>query len=139
MTSPPASSDSDGVARLAEVVFPAQLNHHGTYFAGAALGLMSRAALVAACRAAHDDVVMAACKRSEFCSPVYAGELVEAVARLERVGRRSMTVTVEMVAETLTTGERRRAAVGQFEMVAVTGAPDAPGTDDVAELAGRSR
>ncbi|HVX21321.1 MAG TPA: hotdog domain-containing protein [Acidimicrobiales bacterium] len=141
MTALAGGPEAAGDAHLAEVVFPGQLNHHGTYFAGAALGLMSRAALVAARRTARGDVVMAACERSEFRSPIYAGELVEATARVERVGRRSMTVAVEMVAEVLTTGERRRAAFGQFEMVSVDGAPSVPdggsADGDEADLFGR--
>lgn len=133
----------DQVARLAEVVFPGQLNHHGTYFAGAALSFMSRAALVAACRTARGDVVMAACEHSEFCSPVHAGDLVEATARVERVGCRSMTVVVDVMAESLITGDRRRAAFGQFEMVAVDGPvtqshPD-DGAGDEIDLLGGAR
>ena len=47
------------------------------------------------------------------------GELVELTARIERVGRSSMTVSVDMIAETLVTGSRRIAVRGSFEMVAV--------------------
>lgn len=123
MTPPAAPPGTTDTTRLAEIVFPGHLNAHGTYFAGAALGLMGRAAFVAARRSARCEVVMAACRRSEFCSPVHPGELVEASARVERSGRRSMTVAVEMVAEALTTGERRRAAFGEFEMVVLGSQP----------------
>jgi acyl-CoA hydrolase len=106
-------------------VFPGQLNHHGTYFGGAGLALMSRAAFVAASRAARADVVIAAVDQVEFRCPVLVGDLVEATARVERHGTRSMTVAVEVVAEVLRTGERRHALQGRFEMVAV----DAAGSD----------
>jgi acyl-CoA hydrolase len=105
------------VALISEVVLPAQLNHHGTYFGGAALSLMAKAAVVAATRVARADVVMAACERVDFGEPVGLGELVEAFASVERIGRRSMTVAVEVYAERMQTGERRRVIWGSFQMV----------------------
>ncbi len=105
------------VALISEVVLPAQLNHHGTYFGGAALSLMAKAAVVAATRVARADVVMAACERVDFGGSVELGELVEAFASVERIGRRSMTVAVEVYAERMQTGERRRVIWGTFLMV----------------------
>jgi acyl-CoA hydrolase len=84
---------------IADVVFPEQLNHRGTLFGGAAIALMDRAAFVAASR--------------------------EATAVVERRGRRSMTVSVVVVAETLATGERREAVRGSFHMVTVA-SPTSP-------------
>jgi acyl-CoA hydrolase len=54
--------------------------------------------------------------------PVRVGELVELTARVERVGRSSMTVTVDAISEGLTSGTRRLAVRGSFEMVAVDAA-----------------
>lgn len=104
---------------LADVVFPEHLNHHGTFFGGAGLALMSRAAFVAASRECRHDVVMASCERVDFHTPVEVGDLVEARATVEQVGNRSMRVAVEVVAEALRTGHRRPAMRGTFHMVAV--------------------
>lgn len=104
---------------IADVVFPGDLNHHGTYFGGAGLALMSRAAFVAASRECRADVVVAACERVDFHAPVEVGDLVEARATVEEVGNRSMLVAVEVVAETLRTGRRREAMRGTFHMVAL--------------------
>jgi len=41
------------------------------------------------------------------------------VARVERVGRSSMTVAVDMIREDLISGRRQSAVHGTFEMVAV--------------------
>lgn len=111
--------------RFVEMVFPEQANHYGTLFGGNALSLMGKAAFVAATRRARCAVVMATSDKVQFHEPVLVGELVELTASVERIGRSSMTVAVEMVAETLVTGRRRVAVRGSFEMVAVdaTGRP----------------
>lgn len=101
------------------MVFPEQANHYGTLFGGNALSLMGKAAFVAATRRARCAVVMATSDKVEFHEPVRVGELVELTARVERIGRTSMTVGVDVVAETLISGKRRLAMRGSFEMVAV--------------------
>ncbi|WP_427791492.1 acyl-CoA thioesterase [Brevundimonas diminuta] len=105
--------------RFAEMVFPDQANHYGALFAGAGLALLSKAAFVAASRRARGDVVMARSEATDFHTPVRVGELLDLSARVVRVGRSSLTVQVEGVAETLSTGARRPALSGRFEMVAV--------------------
>ena len=105
--------------RFVELVFPEQANHYGTLFGRRALSLMGKAAFVAATRRARRAVVMATSDKVQFHEPVRVGELVELTARVERVGRSSMTVIVEVVAEALVSGDRRVAMRGSFEMVAV--------------------
>ncbi len=105
--------------RFAEIVFPEQANHYGTLFGGTALNLMSKAAAIAAARRAGGSVVMARSDRVDFHMPVLVGQLVELIARVERVGRSSMTVKVDVVAETLGKADRKLAMRGSFEMVAV--------------------
>lgn len=105
--------------RFAEIVFPEQANHYGTLFGGTALNLMSKAAAIAAARRAGGSVVMARSDRVDFHMPVLVGQLVELIARVERVGRSSMTVKVDVVAETLGKSDRKLAMRGSFEMVAV--------------------
>lgn len=106
--------------RFVEMVFPEQANHYGTLFGGHALSLMGKAAFVAATRRARCAVVMATSEKVAFHEPVRVGELVELTAEVTRVGRSSMTVTVEVIAEALISGERRLAVRGAFEMVAVS-------------------
>jgi acyl-CoA hydrolase len=102
-----------------EMIFPDQANHYGTLFGGNALSLMGKAAFVAATRWARRSVVMATSEKVEFHVPVRVGDLLELTASVERVGRSSMTVVVEAVAESLLSGDRRVAVRGSFEMVAV--------------------
>ncbi|MCP4615056.1 MAG: acyl-CoA thioesterase [Bradyrhizobium sp.] len=105
--------------RFVEMVFPEHANHYGTLFGGHALSLMGKAAFVAATRRARCAVVTATSDKVEFHEPVRLGELVELTAQVERVGRSSMTVVVCVIAERPTTGYRRIAMQGSFEMVAV--------------------
>jgi uncharacterized protein (TIGR00369 family) len=110
--------DTDEV-RLAELITPNHTNHRGTLFGGHALGLMDKAGWVAATRCARRTMVTVASDRVEFKVPVRAGELVELVARVTRIGRTSVTVGVDMFAEEVATGERRLATSGSFVFVAV--------------------
>ena len=113
------AGDGGATAVIGDIVFPGQLNHHGTFFVGAGLSLMTRAAFVAASRAARRDIVMAGCERAEFRCAVRTGELVEAYATVCQVRGRALTVEVEVTAEDLLTGERRKALSGTFQMVTV--------------------
>lgn len=105
--------------RFVEMVFPGLTNHYGTLFGGDALKLMGKAAFVAAARHARCNVVMATSDKIEFHQPIPVGELIEIVARVAREGRSSMTVSVEMIRETLASGQRDVVTRGNFEMVAV--------------------
>ncbi|TWA68837.1 acyl-CoA hydrolase [Azospirillum brasilense] len=107
--------------RCLEMIFPEQANHYGTLFGGTALSLMGKAAFITASRAARHAVVMASSERITFHTPVMVGQLVDLVGRVDTVGKRSMTVHVSLVAETLASGERRLAAEGWFVLVAVDG------------------
>ncbi|ANH04037.1 acyl-CoA thioesterase [Shinella sp. HZN7] len=114
-------------SRLIALVFPGDTNHHGTLFGGAGLALMDRIAFIAATRHGRVPFVTASVDRVDFQAPARVGELVELVARVTRVGRKSMTVEVEMVAEGLVSGERRLCTRGSFSMVAVPPPHAAPG------------
>ena len=115
----PRGQDASQEVRLAEIVTPNRTNHLGTLFGGHALGLMDHAGWVAATRFAHRTMVTVASDRIEFKVPVRAGQLVELVARVTRVGRTSVTVGVDMYAETIASGERLLATSGSFVFVAI--------------------
>lgn len=105
--------------RMARMVFPDQTNHMGTLFGGQALSMMDEACFVAASRLARKTCVTVSVDRIDFTVPVHAGELVEVVARVVAVGRTSLTCQVELYAEDLLSGDRRRATSGKFVLVAV--------------------
>jgi acyl-CoA hydrolase len=63
--------------------------------------------------------VMATSDKIEFHEPIPVGELIELIARVERAGCSSMTVSVEIIRESLISGDRKPVVRGSFEMVAV--------------------
>ncbi len=123
----PASPAGGAVTRLIDIVFPGDTNHHGTLFGGAGLAHMDKVAFIAASRHARVDFVTASCERIDFVAPAHLGEIVELTGRPVRAGRRSLAIEVDMVAEVLTTGERRRCCRGIFNMVAVGAGLEAMG------------
>ena len=114
MTSQPSAA-----IRLIEMVFPGDTNHHGTLFGGVALAHMDKVAFLVAARHGRVPFVTAATERIDFAAPAYMGEMVEVTGRVTRVGRSSLDVEVELVAEDPVTGERRLCTRGRFVMVAV--------------------
>lgn len=108
-----------GVTRLVDIVFPGDTNHHGTLFGGVGLSHMDKVAFIAASRHGRVDFVTASCERIDFTAPARLGEIIELTARVTRVGRRSLSTEVKLVAEALLSGERRLCTRGVFHMVAV--------------------
>jgi len=113
---------AENESRFVEMIFPEQANHYGTLFGGTALALMGKAAFVAASRFVRHPVVMAASERVDFHAPVRVGQMVELVARVERTGRTSLGVAVEMHVESPAGPDRRVAVTGHFVMVTVDAA-----------------
>ncbi|EGL64219.1 acyl-CoA hydrolase [Agrobacterium sp. ATCC 31749] len=111
--------------RLIDIVFPGDTNHHGTLFAGTGLALMDRVAFIAATRFGRTPFVTASCERIDFRQPARIGHIVEFTARPVKAGRRSLTVEVEMVAETIIGRQRHTCTRGIFHMVAIPEGEDA--------------
>ena len=107
------------VERRTQLVFPQDANVLGTLFGGKAVAMMDEVGAIVAMRACRKAVVTASIDRLDFKEPIRIGEFVEVVARIEKVGRTSMTVLVELWAEVPATGERRLSTTGCFTFVAV--------------------
>lgn len=105
--------------RIVEMVFPNQTNHYGTLFGGHALGLMDKSAFITASRYARKSMVTACSERIDFRTPVKHGQLVEVVGRIVKRGTTSVTVSVELFAEDLLSGNKQLCAEGCFVLVAV--------------------
>ncbi|HTX56400.1 MAG TPA: acyl-CoA thioesterase [Candidatus Acidoferrales bacterium] len=107
------------VERRTELVFPQDANVLGSLFGGKAVAMMDEVGAIAATRACRKAVVTASIDRLDFKEPIRIGDFVEVVARIERVGRTSLTVLLELWAEVPATGERRLSTTGCFTFVAV--------------------
>jgi acyl-CoA hydrolase len=115
-TTVPGTNDT---IAMVEIVFPDQANSVGRMFGGEAIAYMTKAAFVAASRYSGKLVVLASSERIDFTRAIEIGEIVEAQARVERVGRSSMSIETKLWSENLLTGERHITATGHFTMVAV--------------------
>ncbi|MEN5207393.1 acyl-CoA thioesterase [Stenotrophomonas sp. PS02298] len=107
--------------RMAEIVFPNHTNHMGTLFGGQALAWMDKAAFLAAARYSRCTVVTARSDQVDFKLPIRIGQMVETIGRVVKVGRSSMHVEVELIAEDLHNGERALCTKGTFVMIALDG------------------
>jgi acyl-CoA hydrolase len=106
--------------RRTEIVFPEDTNAYGTLFGGRALAMMDVVGGIASIRACRKQTVTVSIDRIDFKQPIRAGEFVETIARVVKIGTTSITVEVELWAEHPMTGERRLSTVGKFIYVAIT-------------------
>lgn len=107
------------IERRTEIVFPHETNAYGTLFGGKALSMMDVVAGIAAMRVCRKQVVTASIDRIDFKAPIRVGQFVDTIARVDRIGRTSITIEVELWAEDPMSGERWLSTVGQFVMVAI--------------------
>lgn len=114
---------------MVDVVFPEQVNHHGTLFGGSAMAMMDKLAFLVATRETRRPMVTASSGRIDFRKPIPQGRLVELSGRVVQRGRRSVQVEVALAAEDLATGLRETSATAHFTLVAVDG-PGAPLQED---------
>jgi acyl-CoA hydrolase len=77
---------------------------------------MDKAAFLAGYRAARGTVLTARSERIDFLSPIRQGDIVDVIARVERIGQTSLIITVELWR---VSGERHCCARGGFVMIAV--------------------
>ncbi|MCG6956947.1 MAG: acyl-CoA thioesterase [Gemmatimonadetes bacterium] len=94
-------------ATVSELMMPHQVNNLGHVFGGEILSMVDRAAAVAALRHARGPAVTVSIDRVDFKEPIFAGELVTCRARVNYVGRTSIEVSVDVVAENLMSGVKR--------------------------------
>jgi acyl-CoA thioesterase YciA len=80
-------------------MMPKDTNAHGTIFGGVILSYIDQAAAVEARRHGASFIVTVAMREVIFHEPVYVGDLVSFYTRLVKIGRTSITVAVEVIAE----------------------------------------
>ena len=84
---------------VTDIVLPHQTNNFNTMFGGEVMALMDKAAAIAGLRFCRQPLVTASSERIDFRTPIHAGEIIEAIARVIYVGRTSMIVRVHIYAE----------------------------------------
>jgi len=107
-----------GEPSIRVVMMPKDTNAHGTIFGGVILSYIDQAAAVEAKRHGASFIVTVAMREVVFHQPVQVGDLVSFYTRLVRIGRTSITVAVEVFAQT-GEGMGSRARVTEAEVTFV--------------------
>ncbi len=106
-------------SELTQLVMPHMQNVLGDLFGGQLMAMVDQAAAVAAIRHAGGPAVTASIDRVDFREPIPIGALVTCAASVDYVGNTSMDITVEVYAETVSTGERRHTHTAHVVFVAI--------------------
>jgi acyl-CoA hydrolase len=129
--------------RIMEVL---DANGHGNVHGGVIMRMVDEAAAIVAIKHSQRPVVTARVERFDFHAPAYIGNVVTINCALDFVGRTSMEVGVEVIAEDLVTGEVRDIATSQVIYVALdeNGKPTAvpplePADDEEREIVEKAR
>ena len=98
---------------------PTDINSNGHIFGGWVLSQMDIAAGIVASRRARGAVATVAIDRMEFIAPIHLRDLISVYAEVERVGRTSMAIRIEVIA-TRDSGETEvKVTEGVFTFVAI--------------------
>jgi acyl-CoA hydrolase len=104
---------------MAEMMTPDKANFSGHVHGGHLMQLLDRVAYACAARYAGTYVVTLSANHILFKQPIFVGEMVNFYANVNHVGSSSMEVGIKVVAENLTSGERRHTNTCYFTMVSV--------------------
>ena len=91
-------SDTPRDPILRVVPGPTDINANGHIFGGWVLSQMDIAAGIVASRRAKGPVATVAIEAMEFIAPIHVRDVISVFASIERVGRTSMGVRIEVVA-----------------------------------------
>lgn len=104
---------------LRSIAMPADANPDGDIFGGWVLSQMDLAGGTTARQRAKGRVATVAVNAMTFLLPVYVGDDVSCYARIEKVGRTSITVCIETWAQRRDGGQRVKVTEGTFVYVAI--------------------
>jgi acyl-CoA hydrolase len=100
-----------------ELIFPSDLNSHGTMFGGKVIALMDKCAGMCVGVWTHRIPVTASIDAIQFINPIHQGQMVEINARIVFVGRTSCIAKVQVTAHDLPSGDEHFCCEGYFGMV----------------------
>ena len=113
----PAAQRGDAILRV--VPRPGDINANGHIFGGWVLSQMDIAAGIIASREADGPVATVAIDAMEFIAPILLHDLISVYARVERLGRTSIAIRIEVVATRNRGREEARVTEGLFTFVAL--------------------
>ena len=98
---------------------PGDINANGHIFGGWVLSQMDIAAGIIASGRADGPVATVAIERMEFIAPIHLRDLISVYAEVERVGRTSMGVRIEVIATRDRGASEIKVTEGLFTFVAL--------------------
>ena len=112
-------TDHDRVPVLRVVPGPSDINANGHIFGGWVLSQMDIAAGIVASRRSNGPVATVAIDKMEFIQPIHLRDVISVYAHIERVGRTSMGVRIEVVAQRDRGATEVKVTEGLFTFVAL--------------------
>ena len=112
-------TELDRVPILRLMPAPADINANGHIFGGWVLSQMDIAGGIAASQRSQGPVATVAIERMEFITPIHIRDLISVYAEVERVGRTSMGVRIEVVATRDRGATQVKVTEGLFTFVAL--------------------
>ena len=112
-------SHLDREAILRVMPGPADINANGHIFGGWVLSQMDIAAGIVASRRAKGPVATVAMEAMKFITPIHLRDLISVYAEVERVGRTSMGVRIEVMAHRDLGQTELKVTEGLFTFVAL--------------------
>jgi acyl-CoA thioesterase YciA len=106
-------------AILRVVPRPGDINANGHIFGGWVLSQMDIAAGIVASRRAQGPVATVAIEAMEFIQPILLHDIISVYARIERTGRSSMGIRIEVVADRDRGTKQVKVTEGVFTFVAL--------------------
>jgi len=98
---------------------PGDINANGHIFGGWVLSQMDIAAGIIASRRARGAVATVAIEKMNFITPIHLRDLISVYAEVERVGRTSMQIRIEVVASRDRGETEVKVTEGMFTFVAL--------------------
>ena len=101
------------------IAMPKDTNRHGDIFGGWLVAQMDLGSAILAAKIAKARVVTVAIEQMSFLEPVHVGDTVACYARLEKTGRTSMRIPVEVWVNRFMSDEEVRVTSAVFIYVAI--------------------
>lgn len=112
-------SELDRIPILRVMPGPGDINANGHIFGGWILSQMDIAAGIVASRRAKGPVATIAIDAMKFLAPIHLRDLISVFAEVERVGRTSMSVKIEVIAHRDLGATEVKVTEGVFTFVAL--------------------
>ncbi|HET7281467.1 MAG TPA: acyl-CoA thioesterase [Sphingomicrobium sp.] len=112
-------TDLERAPVLRVVPGPSDINANGHIFGGWVLSQMDIAAGIVASRRANGPVATVAIEAMEFIAPIHLRDVISVYANVERIGRTSMGVRIEVIAQRDLGATEVKVTEGVFTFVAL--------------------